>query len=647
MLVGVLYAVLPLACGLPGSWRYMRMKNNAGIGSTTCTYGYDLKEVEIRDTSDAGISITVDSHACGHYSTYVATKACDGSTSTYWWPDTCDMGTTCWDASKIGIQWIIFDAGSSSPTWSKIRYYSASASFFPSSMSFECSNDKVTWGTPYIASTATYSGWNELSNIGTTAPTGPTNFPTVSPTSPTISPTSPTVSPTSPTVSPTVSPSHGPHDYLAKLGSYSCSGGTSHGTGLTDAACQAYCDASDSCYVWQQKRTACGGTATCYTHTYCTPATGASSCNELHVRATSVTSEWSVGCASSTTPCCTTVGNCFRTPNYPSDYSSSAYCIASFTGGTLSVTGDLEATYDKVYVITTDTTYSAVGMNEVFTLNQAHGFLQFTSDSSVVKMGSEICKTASPTASPTTGTTPPPSVSPVTSTPSLSPTVSPTTSTPSVSPTAPPSTSVPTTSPTVPPTTTSPSVSPSAAPLTSVPTVSPSTPLVTPPPSTSPLTSVPSTSPTTSTPTTSPTVSPTTSVPTDTPSTTSPSVSPSAAPLTSVPTVHPSTPLATPPPSTSPLTSVPSVSPSAPPSTSVPTISPTVPPTTTSPTVHPSTPLATPPPSTSPLTSAPSISPTTSTPTTSPTVSPTTSVPTVSPSTTSPSVSPTAPPSTS
>eukprot|EP00756_Hemistasia_phaeocysticola_P036390 Hpha_TRINITY_DN1663_c0_g1::TRINITY_DN1663_c0_g1_i1::g.48741::m.48741 len=387
-------------------------------------------------------------------------------------------------------------------------------------------------------------------------------------------------------------------EYVDPLNGYGCTGtadvayikGEKRGSGMTDAQCEAFCDADSGCIAYEQYEKSGCGNMECWTYTKCTKIRSRSSCNRIMFKATSVSPQWKVGCGESGS-CCTAVGQCFYTVNYPSDYKQYTYCVASQQPGTYRGSGSSEKNFDEIHRVQNGAQYSGTNINFDSTTGAGVEHVRFESNGCCIqKRGFEICKdTVSPTVSPTLSPQPPsipPTMAPTdpTAAPTASPTLPPTsqpsavpTASPSLVPSSPPSASpvsptetpsAPTTSPTLSPSqtpTNSPVVAPTSSPLLG-PTTSPATPPSAPP------TSGPTRSPV-STPTTSPRVSPTASpyLP--------PTLSPSAPSATSPPSLPPSTdPTVSP---IAPTTLVPSSPPSASP------LSPTATPTTTPPSLSP------------------------------------------------------------
>eukprot|EP00756_Hemistasia_phaeocysticola_P004442 Hpha_TRINITY_DN12811_c0_g1::TRINITY_DN12811_c0_g1_i1::g.24163::m.24163 len=211
----------PAPCSFPGSYRCFRISNGGPVRDSTCAASWDLSEIEVKDTADATLSLTVKSSASP--SQTAASNAVDGILSNFWAadPDTYQLGTSCWDASKVGLQWIVVDAGSAKNVKS-VRCYHESLSWAPDSIRVECSEDCATWSGPTIVP-ASGTSWTEIiTNAPSVSPTVPPSpFPTTSPShSPSASPSlPPTTSPSTPpslspspfpSVAPTKNPSTGP-----------------------------------------------------------------------------------------------------------------------------------------------------------------------------------------------------------------------------------------------------------------------------------------------------------------------------------------------------------------------------------------------------------------------------------------------------
>eukprot|EP00756_Hemistasia_phaeocysticola_P042427 Hpha_TRINITY_DN16970_c3_g1::TRINITY_DN16970_c3_g1_i7::g.52882::m.52882 len=159
-----------------------------------------------------------------------------------------------------------------------------------------------------------------------------------------------------PTASATQAPTIAPV-YTDRLQGYMCipvpSGYTMQGTGRTAEECIALCDATPGCVAWllHQSSTSCVAdtAALCVSFTICT-GIGTSACSAGGWRATQVTPQWRVGCGS-VSPCCTAVGQCMRTMNYPSNYNNNAFCLASFQMGSMDATGATESGHDVLVLM--------------------------------------------------------------------------------------------------------------------------------------------------------------------------------------------------------------------------------------------------------------------------------------------------------
>eukprot|EP00756_Hemistasia_phaeocysticola_P059622 Hpha_TRINITY_DN36456_c0_g1::TRINITY_DN36456_c0_g1_i1::g.20088::m.20088 len=99
-------------CSVPGSYRYIRFSNGGPLRRTYCTASWDLYEVEIKDINAATVPLSIHDYASP--ATDSAWNAIDGVLSTYYAADplTYGLGSDCWSAAKIGIQYLVVDLGS-------------------------------------------------------------------------------------------------------------------------------------------------------------------------------------------------------------------------------------------------------------------------------------------------------------------------------------------------------------------------------------------------------------------------------------------------------------------------------------------------------------------------------------------------------
>eukprot|EP00756_Hemistasia_phaeocysticola_P025183 Hpha_TRINITY_DN15991_c0_g5::TRINITY_DN15991_c0_g5_i7::g.74630::m.74630 len=217
-MLGVVFVLLCLtwcvtACSIPGTTRYVKLANGGPVQYSTCETSWQLYEFSATGNGGSALPVTLKESCLPYLSnvagTFSGDRAVDGDTNTEWIADgdVYQLGSSCWDQTKVALQWIIFDMGSS-VTIEKLEIIHDRLSewYTPTSLLIYCSQDAVTWSTPTeivpkLTGMTQYPG----AAVVTQSPTAPT--PSLAPTvSPSTDPSSvPTNSPTSsPTVSPTL-----------------------------------------------------------------------------------------------------------------------------------------------------------------------------------------------------------------------------------------------------------------------------------------------------------------------------------------------------------------------------------------------------------------------------------------------------------